>query len=239
MIRATDFEFRNRWWLFGALFGISFSMFFFDQVPIGERIADALVVPMHWSQEQALHAVFGFGALIVLCAALLRTWGSAFLKREVVHDHAIHGEVLHADGPYRHVRNPLYFGNVLMAASMGLIAPVAGFVLLMAGMIVFCYRLIGSEEAVLAAQQGQSFLAYTRAVPRLWPSLRARIAPGGGTPDWISGLVAEAFFWSYVLGMVAFALSLNIFCVYISLAMSPLVSWLAGLAVRNRPPLSR
>jgi protein-S-isoprenylcysteine O-methyltransferase Ste14 len=236
MIRATGFEFRNRWWLFGVLFGISFMFAAFDQTPAGERIADYLAALTHWSPLQALHLVFGLAALVLVGAALLRTWGSAYLSRAVVHDQAVHGEVLHADGPYRHLRNPLYFGNVLLAAAIGLIAPAFGYAVLMAGMIVFCYRLVGREESVLESQQGQRFQAYARAVPRLWPSLRARIAPGGGRPDWINGLAAEAFFWSYALGMVIFALTLNVLWVYASLLASPLASWLAGLAVRNRRP---
>jgi protein-S-isoprenylcysteine O-methyltransferase Ste14 len=237
MMRATGFEFRNRWWLFGGLFGIAFLCAAFDQTPAGERIADYLAAATHCTQLQALHLVFGIAALILLGGALLRTWGSAYLSRQVVHDHAVHGEVLHADGPYRYLRNPLYFGNVLLALTIGLIAPAAGYALLMVGMIVFCYRLIGREEAVLEAGQGQRFREYARSVPRLWPSLRAHVAPARGGPDWISGLAAEAFFWSYALGLVAFALSLNILWVYASLLLSPLASWLAGLAVRNhRPP---
>jgi len=236
--RASDFEFRHRWWLFGAIFGVAFLCAAFDQVPVGERMAERLAATADWTSTQALHALFALAALVLIIAALLRTWGSAYLTREVVHDAAVHGEILHADGPYAHVRNPLYFANVLLAASIGLLAPAAGYALLLFGMIVFCYRLIGREESVLTAAQGQPFLAYMSAVPRLWPSLRPRIAPEAGhaarKPDWLSGLAAEAFFWCYALGMLLFALTLNVLWVYGCLLASPAVGALAGIAERKR-----
>ncbi len=50
------------------------------------------------------------------------------------------------------------------------------------GITVFCYRLIGREEAALEAEQGDRYRAFMRAVPRLWPSLPARIPVSGGLP---------------------------------------------------------
>ncbi len=233
MMQATEYEFRNRWWLFGLISGVSFSLLALDHVPAGSRIADRLAAA-HLSEPQSLHIVFGAAAFIMIAAALVRTWGSSYLGRDVVHDGAVHSEALHADGPYRYVRNPLYLGNVLMAFAMGLVAPVAGWIMMIVGITLFSYRLIGREEAALAADQGQSYRAFMHAVPRLWPAISARIPAGGGKPDWISGLAAEAFFWSFTLGLVGFALSLNVVWFYAGLVLSPLVSWLAGIAVRNR-----
>ena len=235
MMQASDFEFSNRWWFFGGIFGVSFSLSALDHVPVGVRLADLLAAAAQWSQPFALHVVFAVAAVIMLAAALVRTWGSAYLGREVVHDEAVHSEALHADGPYRHVRNPLYLGNVLMSFAMSLFAPMIGCPLMLIGIPVFCYRLIGREEASLQAEQGERYSAFMRAVPRLWPSVRARIPAGSSTPDWISGLAAEAFFWSLALGVVGFALSLNVLWFYAGLVASPLLSWLAkhGQAVAS------
>ena len=234
MMQATDLEFRNRWWFFSAIYATSFSLFAFDHVPVAVRIADRLATETQWSQPLALHLVFGASAIIMLISGLVRTWGSAYLGREIVHDQAVHSEALRADGPYRHVRNPLYLGNVLMTLAFGLIAPVAGCALMMMGIPLFCYRLIGREEAALEAEQGERFCAFKRAVPRLWPSVLARIPASGGTPDWASGLAAEAFFWSFALGVAGLALSLNILWFYAGLVASPLLSWLAGWALGKR-----
>src|SRR4051812_21097208 len=234
MMKATNFEFANRWWLFGVIFGLSFFLFAVDHQPIGVRIANALISRFHLPENSALHLVFGIGAAILVLMAILRTWGSAYLGRDVVHDHALHSDRLQADGPYRHTRNPLYFGNVLMALGMSVIAPIIGAPVIILGIPLFCYRLIGREEAALEAEQGQPYRDYMRAVPRLWPSLAARI-PGTATrPDWINGLAAEAFFWSFAFGLLAFAISLDIRWFYGGLVASPIASWLPRLPLPTR-----
>jgi protein-S-isoprenylcysteine O-methyltransferase Ste14 len=236
MTRASDFEFRNRWWIFATIFGATFFLLSFDPVPVGSKLADRLAAWARWPEPLALHVVFGAATLVMLAAALVRTWGSAYLGREVVHGASLHSEALRADGPYRHVRNPLYLGNVLMAFAMALFAPRIGCPILVIGIWLFCYRLIGREEAALEARQGEAYRAFERAVPRLWPSLRARIPATGDRPDWINGLAAEAFFWPYAIGVAGFAFFLNIWWFFIPLVLSPLVSWLAGLAIRGRKP---
>ncbi len=34
MMQATEFELRNRWWFFGAIFGASFFFLAFDHTPV-------------------------------------------------------------------------------------------------------------------------------------------------------------------------------------------------------------
>jgi protein-S-isoprenylcysteine O-methyltransferase Ste14 len=66
-----------------------------------------------------LRLMFGGGALLVFLAALLRTWATAYLRTEVVHDMSQHSEALVADGPYRYMRNPLYLANLPLIAGGG------------------------------------------------------------------------------------------------------------------------
>jgi protein-S-isoprenylcysteine O-methyltransferase Ste14 len=233
MIRATDFEFRNRLWLFGLIFGAGFLLLAFDHVPVGSRIADRLAAAAFLTETAALHIVFGIAAAITVVATLVRMWGSAYLGREVVHDHALHSEFLRADGPYRHVRNPLYLGNVLMAIAVSSFAPLAGCPIIIIGIPFFCYRLIGREETGLEEEHGEDYRAYMLAVPRLWPSVRARIPAGGIEPDWLNGLTAEAFFISFALGVIGFAIFLNIWWLYAGFMASPVLSWLAGLVAKK------
>lgn len=70
-------------------------------------------------------------------------------------DSEVHTDKLLADGPYRYVRNPLYLGNILMSAGIGLMASRIGFVVLSLGMTLFVIRLLLPEEAELSrAQEG-------------------------------------------------------------------------------------
>ena len=65
------------------------------------------------------------------------------------------------------------------------------------------------------------------------PRMIARIPASGKKPDWTSSFGAEAFFISFFLGIAAFALTLNIYCVYAGFGASPLLGWLARLLTRK------
>ena len=113
------------------------------------------------------------------------------------------------------------------------IAPPIGFPIIAIGIPLFCYRLIGREEAGLEAEQGEPYRAFMRAVPRMWPALRAQIPASGATPDWINGLSAEVFFMSFAAGVIVTAVTLNPMWVWIGCLASPLLSWLTELAMRK------
>lgn len=238
MMRASEFEFRNRWWLIGCLYGCPFVLFNVDHLPLGVRLARGISANFHWHMQTALHVVFGISAVLMLLAAMSRTWGSAYLGREVVHDSKVHSETLQADGPYRHVRNPLYLGNILMALAMGLMAPLSASVLILLGITLFVYRLIGREEAALESTQGVGFREYMKAVPRLFPALLPRIPATGNRPDWLNGFVTEVFFYSFAFGIIAFSLTFNTKWFYAGLVLSPILSWVASTIYNRVRPKS-
>jgi protein-S-isoprenylcysteine O-methyltransferase Ste14 len=132
---------------------VGFILFAIDHVPVWVRLSGHLSEVAKIPLPLAQHIVLGVTSAIMIAAALMRVWGSAYLGRAVVHDHALHSETLRADGPYRHTRNPLYFGNALMSVAMGLFAPTSGFPIIAIGIPLFGYRLIGREEAGLEAEQ--------------------------------------------------------------------------------------
>ena len=139
----------------------------------------------------------------------MRTWGTSYLKTVVMRDFKLHTERLVADGPFRFVRNPLYFGNILMSIGMGLTASRTGFFVLIVGMTIVVMRLILREEAELRATQGESYRAYCAAVPRLIPSLAPRLPSAGGAPSWLDGFLGEMMMWGFGAGVVALALTFN------------------------------
>jgi len=213
LMRATDFEFRHRFWFILSIFVLAFISYKFDHV----NAAVALVKlfsgrSFDMDSLEARHriqALFLVSAGLVFAAAWIRTWGSAYLRAEVVHDTRVHTERLLADGPFRYVRNPLYFGNLLMAAGIGLLSSRTGWFILTIGQTLFLRRLIGREEAALRETQGDAYRAYVAAVPRLWPSLATRVPPSGTEPRWLQAFLGEGWLWLLALDGLILAWSLN------------------------------
>ena len=211
---ASDTEFRNRFWIIGAAYGVGFFLYAVDHVYIAFAIARRILGPgVSEDSSQfghAVRAIFAVGTLLVFLAALVRSWATAYLHANVVHDADLHSERLLADGPYRHLRNPLYLGNILMAVGIGFLASRIGFVVIVVVNILIVLRLIAREEASLLASQGESYRRYYEAVPSLLPSIRARVPAGTGQPNWRDGFFGESFVWGFAFGMAAFTVTLNV-----------------------------
>jgi protein-S-isoprenylcysteine O-methyltransferase Ste14 len=211
--QATKAEFENRFWIIGGVFSIGFPFYVFDHVNFAEALTRLIVGQGNMDTPRAdnvIRAIFAAAALAVIAAALLRSWAEAYLKSSVVHDSALHSDRLVAEGPYRYVRNPLYLGNILLAAGMGTMASRAGFFFILIGMTVVVYRLILREEAGLAESQGAGFLRYSNAVPRLLPALRPGVPAGGTRPNWWDGFSGETFMWGCAAGIAVFAVTLRV-----------------------------
>ena len=208
---ATKFEFEKRFWIICAIYFVGFFLSAFDHVPfivaLRHFIAPSIVRD---SSEAAMFArmVIGAGALLVFASAALRTWAAAYLRTDVVHDTAQHSEALVADGPFRHVRNPLYLATLPMAMGIGVLASRSGFIFLVLANWIFVYRLIFREEEALRQTQGESYNSYCAAVPRFWPSLRPRVPSGNLSPRWGQALAGESFVWIFGMAelLVAFTL---------------------------------
>ncbi|MGC1105535.1 MAG: isoprenylcysteine carboxylmethyltransferase family protein [Candidatus Acidiferrales bacterium] len=241
MMRATEFEFRQRFFCIGCVFGLGFFCYSFDHVTAAFAVAHLLGGKSlnldSPAGMRALHLIFGFGAVLCILAALIRTWAAAYLHSEIVHDHALHSENLVADGPYRHVRNPLYIGGVLLGAGIGLMASRTGWFVITLGLFVFYHRLIFREEAALTASQGESFRAFCARVPRFFPALLPRVDASGAPPRWSQAFAGEVFMWGFAAAVVAFAvtLSLTVFYVVIGVGFAAyFVYWLIARRARQK-----
>jgi protein-S-isoprenylcysteine O-methyltransferase Ste14 len=231
-MKATDWEFRNRALVFGLIFGLTFPLYAFDRhnaaVALANWIGPALRMDTHLLSRSLVY----IGAALLAIAAFLRTWASAYLRAEVVYAAGLRTEALVADGPYRRVRNPLYLGNVLMAAGLGVMMNRIGFPVAIVATVVFCYRLILREESELGATRGKQYQAYRRSVPRLWPSTRPRIAAAGGRPEWAAGFKAESWCWGFAAAVLAYAATSSLTAFYAILAASVVWLWLSS-AIRG------
>jgi protein-S-isoprenylcysteine O-methyltransferase Ste14 len=204
--------FKYRFWFFALIFWVGFSLYGVDRVPAGVALLRVLAPSVNVDTPAGrLYAqlVFGGGAALVVLAALIRTWATAYLHTNVVHDSKLHSEALVASGPYRYVRNPLYLGGALVAFGFALIASRLGAAVMIVGIIALELTLIHAEERLLAAAHPESFAAYRAQVPRLVPSLLPRVPPSSAKPEWGQALAGEAMFWTFAAGTIAFAITLN------------------------------
>jgi protein-S-isoprenylcysteine O-methyltransferase Ste14 len=226
-MKATDFEFRNRFWMFGLIFGVGFWLYALDRVNAIQYLINITLGENSPHADLMARCALAFATLLMLLTALLRTWATSYLRTDVMQDHDLHAEKVVASGPYRHLRNPLYFGNILMAFGMGLLASRVGFVVIVVGNFIFCLRLIGLEESNLRKEQGESYIEFCRRVPRLWPSLQARLPDSGLKPHWQQAFAGELFMWGFFVAVAVFAITLNTKLLWIILAAS-VVAYIAS-----------
>jgi protein-S-isoprenylcysteine O-methyltransferase Ste14 len=231
---ATTWEFKHRALVFGLIFGFAFFLYSVDRQTSAAVLANWLAPRLDASADLIARLLFAFAAFLVAMAAFIRTWASSYLRAGVVYAAEVKTESLVADGPYRYVRNPLYFANVLLAIGLGAMASRAGFFVAVAAMLVFCYRLILREEAELRADQGREYESYTQAVPRLWPSPWPRIASSSRHASWAEGFKAEAWYWGIAAALVAFAVTLKIVAFFVILGASIVLFWVSSMILGRK-----
>jgi protein-S-isoprenylcysteine O-methyltransferase Ste14 len=212
LVRATKFEFEHRFWIIMAIYFAAFALSTVDQTPFIAWLRH-LIVPSivrgTLDAENFARSVILIGAGLVFAAVAIRTWGAAYLRTSVVHDTAQHSEALVADGPFRYTRNPLYLANLPMAVGIGVLASRAGFLFLVLANWILVYRLIFREEGALLQSQGDSYHAYCRSVPRLWPSLTPRVPASGRFPQWGQAFAGEGFVWIFGFAELLVAITLR------------------------------
>lgn len=77
------------------------------------------------------------------------------------------------EGIFRHCRNPLYVGNILMLLGVGILANSVFYVAVMMPLFCFIYQaIVLAEEDFLRKKFGAGFDHYCQDVNRWWPSLR-------------------------------------------------------------------
>jgi protein-S-isoprenylcysteine O-methyltransferase Ste14 len=211
---ATRIEFRLRVAIMVIVIWLGFWAPWIERWGLGWRIPLLEWLPLELSRlgfarfSVASPAVIVLGALIAAVGVVLRIWGTAYLGPGTVNHGEMKAGAVLADGPYRYVRNPLYMGSWCMMAAMACLMPPTGALFSMTLLTVFFLRLILGEEAFLAGRLGEPYLEYLRAVPRLFPSLRASLPPAGHKPNWLVSMVSElnpigvfitlaALSWSY------------------------------------------
>lgn len=220
-MKASDFEFRNRALLNLVQIWLAFQVYVFDRTNVVWWL-------FPWNTPKGARSArlaFFAAGLLLGAAAGMRTWASAYLGANVVHDLDLHTNNLVADGPYRHVRNPLYLGSFLLSIGLGFLASRLGFCILVLGGAVRILRLIGREEADLESAQGQRFRRFAQGVPRLIPSIPARVPAAGVQPNYARAFLTEAPMWGFFVTMIGFAITLRTGVAW-TLGLTSLTCWI-------------
>jgi protein-S-isoprenylcysteine O-methyltransferase Ste14 len=236
-LRATKFEFEKRFWIICAIYFVGFFLSVFDHTTFIVALRHSIAPSIARGSVNAdtfARSVIVIGALLVFLSAALRTWGAAYLRTEIVHDTAQHSDALVADGPFRYTRNPLYLANLPMAAGIGVLASLSGFIFLVLANWIFVYRLILREEEALRQSQGESYRAYCETVPRFWPSLRPLVPRGNRRPQWGQALGGESFVWVFGLAELLVAITLRPLAALIAFPLGFLAHFVITRRIQKR-----
>src|SRR5436305_13975330 len=106
--QSVLFKLRGLW--IGLVFWAGFSLYMLDH----QNVMAAAVSAAGDNGNRVSVSLLVIMSVIAVSAPLVRTWASAYLSASVVHDARLHSDRVVADGPYRHTRNPLYLGTLLI-----------------------------------------------------------------------------------------------------------------------------
>ena len=103
----------------------------------------ALSLTLH--RDDGGWAAYGAGIALVILGEIVRFWSAGYIAKDAE---------IATGGPYAHVRNPLYFGSLLLAVGYGLISGLGlwGVGLMVALFLVFHLAAIFYEEGISHSQ---------------------------------------------------------------------------------------
>jgi protein-S-isoprenylcysteine O-methyltransferase Ste14 len=236
-MKATALEFRLRYLIHLVIYLLGFTAPWdrFLHLDAGRStwlLLAAWPARNHWlSFSAATIALLVIGILCALAAAMLRTWASAYLSASIVQHPAMHGVSVVAAGPYRHLRNPLYLGTFIHTLALALLMPPSGAIFCILAIGILQLRLIGGEEAFLAAKLGEPYLAYRAKVPRLIPAIAAQIPASPTKPTWPTAFLGEIYFWGIAVSFAIAGWRYNAFLITQGVLISLGISLIARVFI--------
>ncbi len=172
--------------------------------------ASAIFARQGWLNFQAATtALLLIAILLTGLGALLRVWGSAYLRPEIVSAPNMQTTGLLTDGPYRRTRNPLFLGTLLHAVGLSILMPPAGAVFAVAAIWILQLRLAAAEEPYLLEQYAGEYATYKVRVPQFLPSPKPQVAPTGHQPHWLPALAGESYMIGVVITLLGFGWDFN------------------------------
>jgi len=112
------------------------------------------------------------GFLILLFGESIRIWSVSYAGSETRTTSGVGGSNLVTQGPYAIIRNPLYWGNIMMYAGIGIMSNALFPFLLILAVIYFTfqyYLIIFNEEGYLRITYKENFETYCNHIHRFFP----------------------------------------------------------------------
>ncbi|MCK7516369.1 MAG: isoprenylcysteine carboxylmethyltransferase family protein [Ignavibacteriales bacterium] len=114
------------------------------------------------------------GFVIAVSGELIRFWGVSWAGSETRTTGGVGGTYLVISGPFAHVRNPLYVGNILMYLGLGIMSMSLFPYLQIVAILFFIMQyqfIVKEEEGFLIKKFGDDYQKYLQNVPRFFPRL--------------------------------------------------------------------
>ncbi len=125
-------------------------------------------------------ASLAFGCSIMLLGEAIRFWGVSIAGSETRTTGKVGGTYLITSGPFGHVRNPLYVGNILLYTGVGVMS-MALFpwllILAIGWFFLQYYLIVTQEEEYLANTFGTEYADYCSHVGRFLPRITPYVGP--------------------------------------------------------------
>lgn len=112
------------------------------------------------------------GLIIAIIGESFRLWGVCYAGSETRTTGSVGGTYLVVSGAFSYLRNPLYFGNILMYLGVGIMSMALFPYLQIIAFIFFFIQyhfIINEEEQYLQKTFGEEYSDYKKNVPRLFP----------------------------------------------------------------------
>ena len=153
MVKLGNLLFHNRNWLFPLFYFILF-------IPSPEVFNDPVTA-----------MIIGFGITVIGQLIRIITIGLVYIIRGGK-NRRVHAETLVTTGIFSHCRNPLYVGNILILAGLGVASNSLIFMAIATPLFLFFYQaIVLAEENFLRNKFGQEFDDYCSRVNRWIPNL--------------------------------------------------------------------
>ena len=131
-----------------------------------------LVLMLIFQKSTPLTLIIGFA--VALIGELIRFWGVSWAGSETRSTGGVGGTFLIISGPFAYVRNPLYFGNILLYLGLGIMSFALFPYLQIVAIIFFLiqyYFIVGEEEKYLLEKFKDDYKDYCKHVPAFFPRL--------------------------------------------------------------------